>query len=125
MIGPKDKFFKLAKRIAEKSSSITKLGCVIASKNKVITVGFNDMTKTHPKSNHPFKTLHAEIRALIGVSEEETRGCDAYVYREIKSGRVAMAKPCDACMQALRLAKIKRVFFTTDSGWDMEEIVRS
>ena len=122
MTEPKDKFFKLAKRVAERSSSATKLGCVIASKNKVITVGYNNMTKTHPKSNHPFKTLHAEVHALIGVPEEETKGCNAYVYREIKSGKKAMAKPCEACMQALRLAKIKRVFFTTDVDWDVVEL---
>jgi deoxycytidylate deaminase len=116
---PKDKFFKLAKRVAERSTSTPRLGCVIVSKNKVISFGYNNMSKTHPKSNHPYKTLHAEIHALIGVPSEELVGCDVYVYREIKSGRVAIAKPCDTCMQALQVAKIKKVFFTTNTGWEV------
>jgi pyrimidine deaminase RibD-like protein len=112
-----EKMFELARKLAHKSSSYHKLGCVIAYRSKVVSVGFNDMGKTHPKANSRFKTLHAEVDALIRL--EDAAGCDAYVYREFKNGRKAMAKSCPACELALRKAGVKRIFYTTDGGWDM------
>lgn len=114
-----ERMFHLARKMAKKSKSSHKLGCVIANRNKVISVGHNDMSKTHPKSNSPFRTLHAEVDALIGLSYLETAGCTAYVFREFKDGRYAMAKPCKACELALIKAGIKRVCYTTDNGWDV------
>lgn len=111
------RFFELARKLALKSPSYHKLGCVIAHRNKVLSVGFNDMSKTHPKANSPFKTLHAEIDALIGLQRAD--GCDAYVYRELKDGTFAMAKSCAACELALRKIGIKRIFYTTNNGWDV------
>ena len=111
------RFFELARKLARKSPSYHKLGCVIASGNKVISVGFNDMGKTHPKANSPFKTLHAEVDALIGLDSADK--CDAYVFREFKSGKWALAKSCPACELALRKAGVKRIFYTTDDGWDV------
>jgi deoxycytidylate deaminase len=111
------RFFELARKLAHKSPSCHKLGCVIVSGNKVVSVGFNDMSKTHPKANSPFKTLHAEIDALIGL--DNANRCDAYVFREFKDGRWAMAKSCPACELALRKAGVKRIFYTTDNGWNM------
>jgi deoxycytidylate deaminase len=110
--------FELAKRLSYKSNSYHKLGCVIANRNRVVSVGFNNMNKTHPKANTPWKTLHAEMDALIGVDFTDVEGCTAYVYRELKSGRPAISKPCSACELALRKAGIAVVYYTTDGGWD-------
>lgn len=108
----KPKMFQLAQKISQKSPSKFKLGCIIAKRNKVVTVGFNDMAKSHPKTLDPWKTIHAEFHALIGLSESDTKGCVAYVYRETKDGKPANAKPCDTCQTALKLAGIKKVYYT-------------
>lgn len=112
----------LAKSLSLHSPHHThKLGAVIAKKGRPLSVGFNSC-QTHPKSIHPFQTLHAEISALIGMSFDKSKGCDAYVYREIKNGSPGLAKPCGACHQALKLAGIKRMYYTTPSGWREEKL---
>ncbi len=111
------KFFDLARKLSKKSNHHQhKLGCVIVKRNRIMGLGFNQI-KTHTKSNNEFKMLHAEISALLGISYEDLEGCDAYVYREHRNGKKAMAKPCAACEQALRMAGIKRVFFTIEDGY--------
>jgi len=117
------RFFDLARRVSLKSPSKYKLGCVIVSKNKIINVGFNDMNKTHPKANSAYKTLHAEIDALIGLDTSITKGCVVYLYREYKSGQPAIAKPCPSCELALKKAGIKTVYYTSDNGPQTMELL--
>lgn len=119
----KQKYFELAKKLSIKSSHHThKMGCVVVNKNEIVGIGFNQI-KTHPKSPHPFKTLHAEISAILGVSYRDLKGCTVYVYRETKDGKPAMAKPCQVCEQALKNVGIKKVYFSVDNdkGWDYTE----
>lgn len=116
----KKRFFELAKRLSFKSNHPQhKLGCVITRKNKVISFGFNEI-KTHTKSNHKYKMLHAEISALIGLPFEELQGCTAYVYRQKKDGSTAIARPCEACRLALSLAGISTVCYTDEEGFKEE-----
>lgn len=120
------RYFDLAKKLAVKSDHAKyQLGCVIVSKNKVLSLGFNQL-KTHSKSPHKWKTLHAEIDALLGNSFEDLKGCEAYVYRQTKDGCRAMAKPCPVCELALKKAGIKKVYFTVDNelGYDYIDLRR-
>jgi deoxycytidylate deaminase len=104
--------FATAKKASFKSDHpMHRLGAVVAKGNKVISVGWNKY-RTHPKSPHPFKHLHAEIMALFQCGEEEAKGADLYVYREGKDGIPRLSKPCKTCMSVIKKAGIKRVFFT-------------
>lgn len=111
------KHFALAKKLSQKSTSKFKLGCVIANKSRVVCLGHNFMEKTHPKVPSIWKTLHAELHALIGTSYVDTKGCTAYIYRETKDGKPANSKPCPMCENALRLAGIKNVYYTDYDGY--------
>ena len=113
----KPRMFELAKKLSQKSTSRFKLGCVIANKNKVISLGYNSMDKTHPKVPSVWKMLHAELHALIGNSYNDTKGCVAYIYRETKDGKLANAKPCQMCEDALRLAGLRKVFYSDLEGF--------
>jgi deoxycytidylate deaminase len=113
----KPRMFELAKKLSLKSTSKFKLGCVIANKNRIVCVGHNFMEKTHPKVPSIWKTLHAELHALIGTSSLDTKGCVAYVYRETKDGQLANAKPCPMCEAALRQAGVKKVYYTDIDGY--------
>jgi len=75
------------------------------------------MTKTHPKSNASYNTLHAEVDALIGLDFDLTKDCDAYIFREHKDGKLALARPCSTCMLALKKAGINTIFYTVDGGY--------
>lgn len=61
--------------------------------------------------------LHAEISAIIGSSYQDLNGCDAYVYRERRDGKLGMSKPCAGCELALKLAGIRKVYYTSEEGF--------
>lgn len=107
-------FLALARIISKKSDHHThKMGAVLVKRNKVISVGFNKM-KTHTKSNHPFKMIHAEFDAILGCSQEDLDGSDLYVFREYKNGELACAKPCPHCQKLIELSGIENVFYTNE-----------
>jgi deoxycytidylate deaminase len=116
------KFFEIAKKLSYKSTSHFKLGCCIANKNKLINVGYNDMKKTHPKSTTYDNYIHAELSALIGCSFKETRGATVYLYRETKDQKLATSRSCSHCYQLLKLAGIKKLAYSTPSGFKIEKI---
>lgn len=118
----KTKYFDIAKRLAEKSSSKFKLGCCIVKKNKIIGFGFNDMRKTHPKCNTYGNYLHAELHSLLGLSINETKGATAYVYRLKNDGSMGMSKPCPVCEDALRVAGIQEICYTGHNCYEKQEL---
>lgn len=118
----KNKFFDLARKLSKKSTYCHQLGAVVAKKNKVVGLGFNNPYKTHPKSNNRFKTIHAELDAILGLAKEDLVGSTIYVYREHKDGSPANSKPCQYCQMLIKQAGIKKVCYT-DAGQYKEYIV--
>ena len=118
--------FRIATLEAMKSTSVVRIGCVLARGGRIISSGINDMKKTHPatKKFTDHAKTHAEMSACFGLRPYDTAGSDAYVCRVDKLGRWVMAKPCKMCWALLKHMKIKRVFYTTNAGeWAKEKIV--
>ena len=112
------KFFNLAKQIAANSPSRFKIGTVIVHKNSIISVGWNDMTRTHPRSNSPFNYLHSEIHALIKSGRKQLKGSDVYIFRRLKNGNPACSKPCLHCYKALIDSGISNIYYTEENGFN-------
>lgn len=134
------KFFRLAKAVAETSEFHNfHLGCVIVYKKHVLSVGVNS-DKTHPKqmkyngrrnftkTNKPIHhKIHAEIDALTKISYPVDQNIDwkqvkVYIYRVSpgkKSGH-GLAKPCPACLAALRAKGVRHIYYTTDESYAYE-----
>ncbi len=93
----------------------------IWEKSRLISLGYNQF-KTHPKQvaaqrrhNPTREYLHAEIHALCqaaNVRNWSPERSSIYVYRHTKDGLPALAAPCDGCREALRLMRIKKLFYT-------------
>lgn len=113
----------IARKVSKTGDYKFKHGTVIAKGSRVLGFGINS-TKTHPKSNSRFKTIHSEHQALIN-SGIEVQGAIAYVYRETKHGISAMSKPCHSCAKLLKDAGIRKVYFSIDVWpfWGVEEYV--
>ncbi len=97
--------FKLAAAVYDKS------GALIGSAT-------NNMSKSHPWQErlaravgHPDKIfLHAEVAALL-----KSKGGDPnvlYVARIKKDGTTGLSKPCDICMEAMRLSGVEEYYYT-------------
>lgn len=111
------KYFDLARKVSKLSThNRFLLGAVVVDGSKIISVGANKL-KTHPKSTHPYRSLHAEMAAIIAAHQDLSK-CSMYVYREIKSGVPAIAKPCIYCQLMIQEAGLKHVYYSTDGGYE-------
>lgn len=128
-----ERFMEIARAMAEMSSyQKYRLGAVITLRGKVISKGSN-IAKTHPqqkrynamrfdissKSNH---FLHAEMLALNRAKGIDLTGAEITVYHKGTRGEQKMARPCAACMKAIKDRKLKRVNYSTPDGMASEYI---
>ena len=110
---------KLAYRIALNSESKFRLGAVLAKGSKVLNVGINNMSKTHPSTQkftrRPLGT-HAEFSACRGVETEDIIGSTIYVCRVLKNNLIALAAPCECCTQFLKMFGVRGVYYSTNNN---------
>lgn len=135
--------FEKARQVAQTSTyKEHSLGCVLVYKKHILSMASNS-NKTHPlqkkynrkycnfqKTNKPILDKgHAEMLALVDIPYPLQESIDwkqvrVYVYRICSGKRLGMglAKPCAACMAALRDKGIKHLYYSSDDGFVMEEI---
>lgn len=116
-----NRFFELARRISFKSSHHPAMGAIITFKGKVLGLGYNS-TKTHPRSNHSFSMTHAELSAILNARLEDFSGCEIYIYRELKNGQPAPAKPCIHCSKMLKSLNFKNIHYSDYESFKSERI---
>ena len=108
------RLFLLAKDAAKNSDHHAHpIGCVLVKGNKPVGIGWNT-NKSHPYCGQ--YTTHAEIKALVSCRSE--RVDEAYLYRETADGKMANSKPCISCAKALLASGIRRVYYTTSTGFE-------
>jgi deoxycytidylate deaminase len=125
-----DSLLKLARLQAEKvemvkrsHKTIFRLGAVLFDGNRVLNVGHNYANKTHPQSNNPYKTIHAEFDAILGVPRWQLEGSSLLVVRLNMAGQFVLAKPCEHCQALIEAAKIQKVYWTDNAGEVVSQIL--
>ena len=137
----KDKrYFNLAKAVSYTSDyPRVHIGSVIVKNKEIVAVSANQK-KSHPLQqklnpirfdNHTSQSdidkcnnyQHAEFSAIIKCKHLDLSGASIYVYREDKFGKIAMCKPCSACMLLIRKAGIRYVYYTDKDGYNKLELV--
>ena len=109
------------------------LGCVIVDGSRIISSGCNSITRCSPiqqKLDHNRfggehkGVCHAETSALLPLIRQraDLTSCAAYLYRSHKDGSLALSRPCSGCMSLLRAVGIRRIFFTVEGGYAVEDI---
>jgi len=127
----KSRYFELAESIAKLSDyPRIKIGSVLVKNKDVVSVGQN-MLKTHPAQhrynkclpyNMPADHVHSEINCISKARPDLLRGSTLYIFRRDRNGNVAMCRPCNACMQAIRDAEIKEIYYSIPNGFSYERI---
>ena len=128
-------YFKAARAMSELSNfKQHHIGCVAVYKHKIIASGFNSY-KTNPTqkrlNTHRFEadtpaTIHAELSCLLPLINRrdiEFSNVSLYIYREYKSGELALAKPCASCEALIRSLGIRRIYYTGNKSYINEEII--
>ncbi len=118
----KTKFFDLCRQVARLSDHPQhKHGACLVSGNKIISIGFNK-NKTNPKSNHLYKTHHAELDVILKAGREDLSNCVLYIYRETKNGDLGNSRPCKYCMELLKRVNISKIYYSDVKGFTEEKI---
>lgn len=128
-------YFKAAKAISELSDfPRVKIGCCAVYKHKIISSGCNSM-KTNPTQKrlnvHRFDvdtphTIHAELACLLPlINRKDINFSDVslYIYREFKSGELALARPCASCEALIRSLGVRNIYYTGNQSYVSEEII--
>jgi deoxycytidylate deaminase len=117
----KPRFVRLAERAARCSTHNFRVGAVVVKRNQVLSIGFNQPGKTHPKAHTAWQRIHAELDAVLHLPHDETRGATMIVVRLTKTGLLAMSRPCGVCYALLRYAGFKSVAYSTAERVIVEE----
>ncbi len=70
----------------------------------IVSTGFNTMS------------THAEVMALRDLWPSERKGTKLWSIRVTPGGRFANARPCPECLEKIREAGVKMVYYTDDNG---------
>ena len=89
-----------------------------AANGRLLAVGHNSYTKTHPVQAHYARLagqhqkvyLHAEIDALVKAKSQVHK---LAIVRYGKRGETRLAKPCPVCELAINNFRVKLVEYTT------------
>lgn len=101
---------------AFESESKFRLGAILVNGKRKF-YGLNWMHRTHPlglfleKSKWVQIGVHAEMEALI-KAKDLAEGSTLYVARVLRDGTPGNAEPCVRCKYLLKLAGVKKVWYT-------------
>lgn len=141
MTKKEEHLFKAARDAAARAdysgANAVKIGCVAVYKGTILAKGCNS-DRTHPLQYHYNKYRfndegpkylpskgHSEIFCLSKLKflDIEFSKVKLFIYREYKDGSPAMARPCKACMAAIKNEfGIKTIYYTTPDGYCKEEL---
>lgn len=85
--------------------------------------GINNYQKSHPlqayfakKVGRPEQIyIHAEIHAILKAKAHKIESINVYRYNAL--GYPQNARPCPICMEAIRAFGIKKITYTTETGY--------
>jgi deoxycytidylate deaminase len=94
-------------------------GAVIIKDNTIISAGFNQY-KSHPTliTQTKFPYLHAESHSMFKYGLDRLEGSTLYVIRIRSQEHIGLSKPCFVCEYFIKEANIKKVFYTTNEGYN-------
>lgn len=115
---------RIAVSAADASQHRMRVGAAIYKNSMFYSSGHNSYTgKTHPKSNAHCRTIHAELHALLRLGLLGAKKTTIYVARLRKDNSLGMSKPCTACQELLRFARVKKMVFVNYHGNVEEQLL--
>lgn len=111
-------FFQAALSEARKSSYKVPMGAVVVYKNKIVGRGCNIAHSTGEINDG----IHAEIAAINDATAKYRKDSILVVGRTNKNDELAIAKPCQSCETILKKLGVKRVWFSTETGWQRMDL---
>lgn len=115
---PNRGIIELAIDEARKSPHRFRVGAVVYLRTDRLGWGHNEHLKTHTKSWHPFKSIHAEFSAVMDALAHCGRdalldnGVSIYVHRLKLDDSTGLSKPCQWCDIMLKQVGIRNIYWS-------------
>lgn len=134
-------YFKVAREVSFESDysggGRPRIGCIVVYKGAILAKGYNtDKTHTAQAQYNKWRykktdgrylpdKCHAEVACIFKIQylDIDMSRVHVFIYRETRNGALAMARPCNACLHAIKDMGIKNIHYTTDSGYAYEKII--
>lgn len=136
---PNNLVIKEAIKIAKSSKEDFRLGAVLFRGGSIINASSNSykiLSYRRPLFEYE-ATRHAECAVIHNIPKEVLKECGMIVIRIDRKNNIVSAKPCKACIQAIKSAGISKLFYSSYNGdlikinpnkidvdnWDKESIL--
>ena len=122
----------LALKMPVKASQQRLAAICLDRKGKVLGRGVNSYTRTHPLQKHfavlagmseEKSFLHAELQAVLRSRDKEIH--TVFVARVLKDDTISLARPCAACMKALKAFGVEKVVYTITKECYVEQNIEN
>lgn len=115
------KYIDLALALKDRPESDKLHFSFILKKRRLVSIGWNSATATHPiahKYGYTFPFVHAELSAIVRFDgkPKELKDCVLINVRINKDGIVMLSKPCKNCLRLLSVFTFKHVYYTNHAG---------
>lgn len=108
-----NRLFNIALERTADSDHAIPMSAILVKGSRILSYGVNGY-KTHPRQISRYdewRSIHAELDAILGVSKRKLEGATLYVARKRKDGSPGISKPCSSCIKLIRSSGIKRVVY--------------
>jgi tRNA(Arg) A34 adenosine deaminase TadA len=116
---------RLALIEARLSDNRHRLGAVIFRKNTVLSSNHNyslrGAKKLHPRFSKWKGSIHAEVATILSA-RCDLSGASMFLLRINRKEELLLSKPCVQCLSYISFVGIRRVIYSTGSGFETIEI---
>lgn len=121
-----NRYLEIAQSLKDIDTGGKKHFSFIARKNRIMSIGINNEKKTDTIAkahNFPYFYRHSELAAIKRFPDAPffLKNCILINVRINKFGVPMMSKPCQYCLQAIKLFDFRKVFYTNKIG-EFEEL---
>lgn len=118
---------RLAIKQANKSAFKQRLGAVLHKGSTILGTGYNATNRHTSHWTQSWEgSIHAEEAALLQAVKQhglsKLRNSTITVVRLSKSGKLALARPCEHCQALLSKFQIKKVCYSTEDGMELMDL---
>ncbi len=109
---------KAARDLSDAPRAGLKMGAVLFSGSRLLSIGKNSYFKSNTNSTTPKfnRNTHAEVSALIKRRHHEDQHLTMFIYRETANGKIGNSRPCTNCQLLMKDAGVTKVWFYDDNG---------
>jgi len=106
----------------------------IFQRNRLISIGINNPTKTHPKNleigffnkrgediSHTVG-VHSELSAILKLGEEDCSKFTLVNTRINRNHQLDFSKPCEGCTSLLEQLNLRKIYYSTIKGYQFLQL---